>query len=29
MHAPEESFRLSSFNKGREACARMLAELAG
>ncbi|MEA3190731.1 MAG: hypothetical protein QOD77_1313 [Thermoplasmata archaeon] len=28
MHAPEESFRLSSFNKGREACARMLAELA-
>ena len=28
MHAPEESYRLSSFYKGREACARMLAELA-
>jgi acetylornithine deacetylase/succinyl-diaminopimelate desuccinylase-like protein len=28
MHAPEESFRLASFFKGREACARMLAELA-
>ncbi|MFO1533022.1 MAG: dipeptidase [Thermoplasmatota archaeon] len=28
MHAPEESFRLSSFFKGREACARILAELA-
>jgi acetylornithine deacetylase/succinyl-diaminopimelate desuccinylase-like protein len=29
MHAPEESFRLDSFYKGREACARILAELAG
>ncbi len=28
MHAPEESFRLSSFEKGREACARIYAELA-
>jgi acetylornithine deacetylase/succinyl-diaminopimelate desuccinylase-like protein len=28
MHAPEESFRLSSFFKGREACVRILAELA-
>jgi acetylornithine deacetylase/succinyl-diaminopimelate desuccinylase-like protein len=28
MHAPEESFRLGSFNKGREACARMYGELA-
>lgn len=28
MHAPEESFRLSSFFKGREACARILGELA-
>ena len=28
MHAPEESFRLDSFYKGREACARILAELA-
>lgn len=28
MHAPEESFRLSSFYKGREACARILGELA-
>jgi acetylornithine deacetylase/succinyl-diaminopimelate desuccinylase-like protein len=29
MHAPEESFRLASFEKGREACARMYGELAG
>jgi acetylornithine deacetylase/succinyl-diaminopimelate desuccinylase-like protein len=29
MHAPEESFRLSSFFKGREACARIYGELAG
>lgn len=29
MHAPEESFRLSSFFKGREACARALLHLAG
>ncbi len=29
MHAPEESFRLSSFYKGREACARIYGELAG
>ncbi|MCA1811392.1 MAG: dipeptidase, partial [Halobacteriales archaeon] len=28
MHAPEESFRLGSFTKGREACARIYAELA-
>lgn len=28
MHAPEESFRLDSFTKGREACARILAGLA-
>ncbi|MES2153624.1 MAG: dipeptidase [bacterium] len=28
MHAPEESFRLSSFYKGREACARIYGELA-
>lgn len=28
MHAPEESFRLSSFFKGREACARIFGELA-
>jgi acetylornithine deacetylase/succinyl-diaminopimelate desuccinylase-like protein len=28
MHAPEESFRLSSFTKGREACARIYDELA-
>lgn len=28
MHAPEESFRLGSFVKGREACARMYEELA-
>ncbi|MHB8633987.1 MAG: dipeptidase [Thermoplasmatota archaeon] len=29
MHAPEESFRLSSFHSGREACARIYGELAG
>ncbi len=29
MHAPEESYRLDSFNKGREAAARMLHGLAG
>jgi acetylornithine deacetylase/succinyl-diaminopimelate desuccinylase-like protein len=28
MHAPEESFRLTSFYKGREACARIYSELA-
>jgi acetylornithine deacetylase/succinyl-diaminopimelate desuccinylase-like protein len=28
MHAPQESFRLSSFHRGREACARILGELA-
>jgi len=28
MHAPEESFRLDSFFRGREACARIYAELA-
>lgn len=28
MHAPEESFRLTSFYKGREACARIYGELA-
>lgn len=28
MHAPEESFRLDSFEKGREACARIYAEVA-
>lgn len=27
MHAPDESYRLSSFRKGREAAARMIAEL--
>ncbi|HEX2065943.1 MAG TPA: M20/M25/M40 family metallo-hydrolase, partial [Candidatus Thermoplasmatota archaeon] len=28
MHAPQESFRIASFVKGREACARIYAELA-